>query len=212
PGPDRLHPRQRLYRQSLRRPAPRRPRRRRPVGRRAAAPRPARPREQCRVVKPCCPEVNNVVAISGLRSGAVGGGAGRSGRTRQGVPAVAGLAEEAKAGPLPELGKQVPGFYAEPAREFAAGPVLAGLAGHDAGDLVSSAVRAGLAGTGCLVRAAGARGGTVRRRDPDRDLYPGDRHGLAGTVLVTFLVADVVAGGGAFDLAGAVARAAGGQQ
>src|SRR5271157_839488 len=40
----------------------------------------------------------------------------------------------------------------------------------------------------------------------------GDRHGLAGTVLVTFLVADVVAGGGAFDLAGAVARAAGGQQ
>src|SRR5271166_3567092 len=86
------------------------------------------------------------------------------------------------------------------------------LAGHDAGDLVSSAVRAGLAGTGCLVRAAGARGGTVRRRDPDRDLHPGDRHGLAGAGLVTFLVADVVAGGGAFDLAGAVARAAGGQQ
>ena len=39
-------------------------------------------REQCRVVKPCCLEVNNVVAISGLRSGAVGGSAGRSGRTR----------------------------------------------------------------------------------------------------------------------------------
>jgi Insertion element 4 transposase N-terminal len=38
-------------------------------------------RRQCRVVKPCCLEVNNVAAISGLRSGAVGGGAGRSGRT-----------------------------------------------------------------------------------------------------------------------------------
>ena len=45
PGPDRLHPRQRLYRQGRRRPAPRRPRRRRAVGRRAAAARPARPRE-----------------------------------------------------------------------------------------------------------------------------------------------------------------------
>ena len=39
---------------------------------------PGRSRRQCRVVKPCCLEVNNVVAISGLRSGAVGGG--RSGR------------------------------------------------------------------------------------------------------------------------------------
>ena len=152
------------------------------------------------------------MAISGLRSGAVGGGAGRSGRTRQGVPAAAGLGEEAEAGPLGELGEQVLGFYAEPAREFAAGPVLAGLAGHDAGDMVPSAVRAGLARAGRLVRAAGARGGTVRRRDPDGDLHPGDRHGLAGTVLAAFLVADVVAGGGAFDLAGAVARTAGGQQ
>jgi hypothetical protein len=58
------------------------------------------------------------VAISGLRSGAVGGGVGRSGRTRQGVPAVTGLGEEAEAGPLSELGEHVPGFYAEPAREF----------------------------------------------------------------------------------------------
>ena len=60
-----------------------------------------------------------------------------------------------------------------------------------------SAVRAGLAGAGPgrLARAAGACGGTVRGRDPDGDLYPGDRHGLAGTVLAAFLVADVVAGG-----------------
>ncbi len=115
-------------------------------------------RVQCRVVKPCCLEVNNVVAISGLRSGAVGAGGGWSGRARQGVPAAAGFGEEAEAGPLGELGEQVRGFYAEPAREFAAGPVLAGLAGHDAGDLVSSAARAGRAGTGRLVRAAGARG------------------------------------------------------
>jgi len=142
---------------------------------------PGRSRRQCRVVKPFCLEVNNVAAICGLRSGAVGGG--RSDRTRQGVPAAAGFGEEAEAGPLSELGEQVPGLYAEPAREFAAGPVLAGLAGHDAGDLVSSAARAGRAGTGRLVRAAGARGGTVRGRDPDGDLHPGDRHGLAGTVL-----------------------------
>jgi len=47
------------------------------------------------------------VAISGLRSGAAGGGAGRSGRTRQGVPAAAGFGEEAEAGPLGELGEQV---------------------------------------------------------------------------------------------------------
>src|SRR5271157_3950771 len=87
---------------------------------------------------------------------AVAAGLSREGGEEQ--LTVAGLAEEAKAGPLPELGKQVPGFYAEPAREFAAGPVLAGLAGHDAGDLVSSAVRAGLARAGRLVRAAGARG------------------------------------------------------
>ena len=159
----------------------------------AASRTPAAPlRGQCRVVKPCCLEVNNVAAISGLRSGAVGGSAGRSGRTRQGVPAAAGFGEEAEAGPLGELGEQVPGLYAEPAREFAAGPVLAGLAGHDAGDLVPSAARAGRAGTGRLVRAAGTRGGTVRRRDPDGDLHPGDRHGLAGTVLVTFLVAFVL--------------------
>ncbi len=63
--------------------------------------RPGASCKQCRVVKPCCLEVNNAVAISGLRSGAVGGGAGRSGRTRQGVPAAAGFAEEAEAGPLP---------------------------------------------------------------------------------------------------------------
>ena len=35
---------------------------------------------------------------------------------------------------------------------------------------------------------------------------------MAGTVLAAFVVADVVAGGRAFDLAGAVAGAAGGQQ
>src|SRR6266404_3262855 len=56
------------------------------------------------------------------------------------------LSVAAPAGPLGELGEQVRGFYAEPAREFPAGPVLAGLAGHDAGDLVSSAARAGRAG------------------------------------------------------------------
>src|SRR6266702_1222678 len=127
-----------------------------PAGAKASAP--WRRREQCRVVKPCCLEVNNVAAISGLRSGAVGAGGGWSGRARQGVPAAAGFGEEAEAGPLGELGEQVRGFYAEPAREFAAGPVLAGLAGHDAGDLVSSAARAGRAGTGRLDRAAGARG------------------------------------------------------
>src|SRR5690348_11934266 len=76
----------------------------------------------------------------------------------------------------------------------------------------TSAARAGRAGTGRLVRAAGTRGRTVRGRDPDGDLHPGDRHGLAGTVLAAFGVADVVAGGGAFDLAGAVTRAAGRQQ
>src|SRR5439155_2983135 len=84
--------------------------------------------------------------------------------------------------------------------------------GKEAGDLGASAARGGRAGTGRLVRAAGARGGTVRGRHPDGDLHPGDRYGLAGTVLAAFVVADVVAGGGAFDLAGAVARAAGGQQ
>src|SRR6185437_2960755 len=63
-----------------------------------------------------------------------------------------------------------------------------------------------------ILPAAGTGGGTVRGRDPDGDLHPGDRHGLAGPVLAAFVVADVVAGGGAFDLAGAVARTAGGHQ
>src|SRR5208282_821464 len=96
---------------------------------------------------------------------------------------------------------------------FPAGPVLSGLAGHDARDLVSSGVGAGLAGTGLgrlVLPVAGTGGGPVRRRGPDRDLYPGDGHGLSGSVLVPVL--GVVAGGGAFDLAGAVPRAAGGQQ
>ena len=113
---------------------------------------------QCRVVKPCCLEVNNVVAIPGLRSGAVGAcrppdRAGRTGRGR--------FWRGSRGGFAGELGEQVRGFYAEPVSQFAAGPVLAGLAGHDAGDLVSSAARAGLAGAGPgrLVRAPGARGG-----------------------------------------------------
>ena len=67
-------------------------------------------------------------------------------------------------------------------------------------------------GPGGWFARRGTRGGTVRGRDPDGDLHPGDRYGLAGPVLAAFVVADVVAGGGAFDLAGAVARAAGGQQ
>src|SRR4029077_10993181 len=54
--------------------------------------------DQCRVVKACCLEVNNVVAISGLRSGAVGGGAGWSGRAGEGVPAAAGFGEEGEGG------------------------------------------------------------------------------------------------------------------
>lgn len=103
------------------------------------------------------------MAISGLRSGAVG--RGRSNRTRPGVPAAGGLGEQAQAGPLGELGEHVPGVYAEPVREFPAGPVLAGLAGQDTGDAVSSAVRAGRAGTGPggwfvrRGRAAGRSGG-----------------------------------------------------
>src|ERR1700677_2388655 len=68
--------------------------------------------------KTCCLEVNNVVAISGLRSGAAGGGAARSGRTGPGVPAAAGFDEETEAGPLGDLGEQVRGFYAKPACEF----------------------------------------------------------------------------------------------
>jgi len=47
------------------------------------------------------------VAISGLRSSTAGGGAARSGRTGQGVPATAGFNEEAEAGPVGELGEQV---------------------------------------------------------------------------------------------------------
>jgi len=121
-----------------------------------------------RVVKPCCPQVNvnNVVAISGLRSGAVSGGPGRSGRTGQGVPATAGLGEEAEAGPFGELSERVSGVYAEPVREFPAGPVLAGLAGHDAVTwplLLSGRAWRGPAPTHCWAQCSGPR---PRERSP----------------------------------------------
>jgi hypothetical protein len=94
-----------------------------------------------------------------LRSGITGYRVGWGGHR---VPAGAGLGKEAEAGPFGELSEHVPGLNAEPACELPAGPVLSGLAGHDARDLVSSGGGAGLAGAGrgrLVLPAAGAGGG-----------------------------------------------------
>ena len=61
----------------------------------------------------------------------------RPGQVARGArTAGAGLGQEAGACPFGELGEHVPGLDAEPACEFAPGPVASGFTGHDLGDLV----------------------------------------------------------------------------
>src|SRR5262249_12198982 len=121
------------------------------------------------------PDVNAVMAARGLRSGSVS----RAGR---GVPAGAGLGEEAQAGPFGELGEHVAGLDAERGREVLSCPVASGLAGHDAGDLVSSGVGRGPGGWSLRPRgsAAGRSEGGAKMVTSTR-VIPGGSSGRSWT-------------------------------
>ena len=124
------------------------------------------------------------------------------------VSAEAGAGEEAEAGPLGELGEQVAGFYARSRASSRPVQSWPGWLVMMRGDPFSAGWAGGRG------RAVGSRGGAGRAGGPRGGtrmvICTGviGRQGRSGRLVV----ADVVAGGGAFDLAGAVARAAGGQQ
>src|SRR5262249_55444265 len=118
------------------------------------------------------------------------------------VGAEADAGEEPEPAPFAKLGEHVARLDAEQDGQFVAAPVPWRLAGDDGGDLVAAGgpVRAQEGRYPAAVGPALAVA-VVQRRGADGDVDRGD-DGREGRAAV---VAGVVAGGGAFDVAGAVA-------
>ena len=125
---------------------------------------------------------------------------GYGGLRVEAVGAEAGAGEEVQPCPFAELGEHVPGFDVEQDGQVVATPLARGLAGDDRGDPLPAGRRARR--PGCAAVVVGPAGLEVHRRGADGDVDRGDGGG-AGRAAV---VAVEVPGGGAFDLAGAVAR------